>query len=86
MIGFTKSLAKEVAARNITCNAIAPGFIQTEMTHVLPEETKQKLLAVIPLGVLGEPRDVAAAALFLVSEAARYMTGHVLVVDGGMAM
>ena len=86
LIGLTKSTAKELASRGVTCNAIAPGFIQTEMTHVLPEETKQKLLAVIPLGTLGEPRDVAAAALFLVSEAARYITGHVLVVDGGMAM
>ena len=86
LIGLTKSTAKELASRGVTCNAIAPGFIQTEMTHVLPEETKQKLLAVIPLGTLGEPRDVAEAALFLVSDAARYITGHVLVVDGGMAM
>ena len=86
LIGLTKSTAKELASRGITCNAIAPGFIQTEMTHALPEETKQQLLAVIPLGTLGEPRDVAEAALFLVSDAARYITGHVLQVDGGMAM
>ena len=86
LIGLTKSTAKELASRGITCNAIAPGFIQTDMTHALPEETQQKLLAAIPLGALGEPRDVAEAALFLVSDAARYITGHVLVVDGGMAM
>lgn len=86
LIGLTKSTAKELGSRGITCNAVAPGFIQTEMTHALPEETKQKLLAAIPLGTLGEPRDVAEAVLFLVSETARYITGHVLVVDGGMAM
>ena len=86
IIGLTKSVAKELASRGVTCNAIAPGFIQTDMTHVLPEETKQKLLSIIPLGTLGEARDVAEAALFLASDAARYITGHVLVVDGGMAM
>ena len=86
LIGLTKTTAKEFGSRGITCNAIAPGFIQTDMTHALSEETKQKLLAAIPLGTLGEPRDVAEAALFLVSESARYVTGHVLVVDGGMAM
>jgi len=86
LIGLTKSTAKELASRGVTCNAIAPGFIQTEMTRALPEDARQKLLAAIPLGTLGEPQDVAEAALFLVSEAARYITGHVLVVDGGMAM
>ena len=86
LIGLTKSTAKELASRGITCNAIAPGFIQTDMTHVLAEEAKQRLLQRIPLGTLGLPRDVAEAACFLVSDAARYITGHVLVVDGGMAM
>jgi len=83
---MTKAVAKELASRGITCNAIAPGFIKTEMTNALPEQAKQKLLEAIPMGSLGEPKDVAQAALFLVSEAARYITGHVLVVDGGLAM
>jgi 3-oxoacyl-[acyl-carrier protein] reductase len=86
IIGFTKAVAKELATRGITCNAIAPGFIKTEMTERLPEDVKQRLLANIPMAALGEPSDVAQAALFLVSEAARYITGHVLVVDGGLAM
>ena len=86
VIGLTKSVAKELAARGITCNAIAPGFIKTEMTDALPEEAKQRLLAAIPMGGLGAPLDVAQAALFLASDAARYITGHVLVVDGGLAM
>jgi len=86
IIGLTKAVAKELASRGITCNAIAPGFIKTEMTEVLPEEAKQRLSSAIPMGTLGEPRDVAHAALFLVSDAARYITGHVLVVDGGLAM
>jgi len=86
VIGMTKSVAKELASRGITCNAIAPGFIKTEMTDALPEQAKQRLLEAIPMGTLGEPKDVAHAALFLVSEAARYITGHVLVVDGGLAM
>ncbi len=86
VIGLTKSVAKELASRGVTCNAIAPGFIKTEMTERLPEEVKQRLLSQIPLGTLGEPSDVAQAALFLVSDAARYITGHVLVVDGGLAM
>ena len=86
IIGFTKAVAKELASRGITCNAIAPGFIKTEMTEALPEQAKQRLMAAIPMGTLGEPSDVAHAALFLVSEAARYVTGHVLVVDGGLAM
>ena len=86
IIGLTKSVAKELASRGITCNAIAPGFIKTEMTERLPEDVKQRLLANIPMGTLGDPSDVAQAALFLVSGAARYITGHVLVVDGGLAM
>ena len=86
IIGLTKSVAKELGSRGVTCNAIAPGFIKTEMTERLPEAVKQKLLEQIPLGNLGEPADVAQAALFLVSDAARYITGQVLVVDGGLAM
>ena len=86
IIGLTKSVAKELASRGVTCNAIAPGFIKTEMTEALPEQAKQRLLEAIPMGALGEPMDVAQAALFLVSDAARYITGHVLVVDGGLAM
>jgi len=86
VIGFTKAVAKELARRGVTCNAIAPGFIQTDMTDALPEQARQRLLDAIPMGSLGEAKDVAQAALFLVSDAARYVTGHVLVVDGGLAM
>ena len=86
IIGFTKAVAKELGSRGVTCNAIAPGFIKTEMTEALPEQAKQRLMDAIPLGALGEPSDVAHAALFLASDAARYITGHVLVVDGGLAM
>ena len=86
IIGMTKSVAKELASRGVTCNAIAPGFIKTEMTDALPEQAKQRLQEAIPMGTLGEPWDVAQAALFLVSDAARYVTGQVLVVDGGLAM
>ena len=86
VIGLTKTTARELAGRNVTCNAIAPGFIKTDMTDALPEQAKQKLMEQIPIGTLGEPKDVAEAALFLVSESARYVTGHVLVVDGGLAM
>ena len=86
VIGLTKTVAKELASRGVTCNAIAPGFIKTEMTDALPEQAKQRLMEAIPMGTLGEPLDVARAALFLVGEASRYITGHVLVVDGGLAM
>ena len=86
IIGFTKAVAKELGSRGVTCNAIAPGFIKTEMTDALPEQAKQRLMEAIPMRMLGEPRDVAQAALFLASDAARYITGHVLVVDGGLAM
>jgi 3-oxoacyl-[acyl-carrier protein] reductase len=86
LIGFTKSLAKEVGSRGITANAIAPGFITTDMTHVMSEEAKTALLSQIPMGTLGEPEDVAKLALFLASPAARYITGQVMNVDGGLVM
>jgi len=85
IIGFTRSIAKEVASRGITANAIAPGFIDTQMTQQLKEEQRQELMRRIPLGYLGTPRDVAEAVAFLASEEARYITGQVLNVDGGMA-
>jgi 3-oxoacyl-[acyl-carrier protein] reductase len=85
IIGFTKSVAKEVASRGITVNAIAPGFIDTPMTQQLKESYRQELQKRIPLGYLGTPSDVAEAVAFLASEEARYITGHVLNVDGGMA-
>jgi len=86
LIGFTKSLAREVARRGITVNAIAPGFIDTEMTRAIPEEALEQTLAAIPLGRLGCPEDVANAALFLASDEASYITGHVLAVNGGFYM
>jgi 3-oxoacyl-[acyl-carrier protein] reductase len=86
VIGFTKTLARELAARNITVNAVAPGFIQTAMTDKIPEEVKQKMLEQIPLGKLGQPQDVAAAVLFLASPEADYITGQVIAVNGGMYM
>ena len=85
IIGLTRTIAKEVAARGITANAIAPGFIDTEMTQRLEEDWKQQLKKQIPLGYFGAPRDVAEAVAFLASEEARYITGQVLSVDGGMA-
>ena len=84
IIGMTKSVAKELASRNITVNAIAPGFIETEMTDVLSEEVKKAAVAQIPLGTFGKPEDIAKAVSFLASENARYITGQVLHVDGGM--
>ncbi len=84
LIGFTKSLAKELASRNITVNAVAPGFIETDMTSVLSEELKQAYLKNIPLGRFGKPEDVAGAVLFLCSDYASYITGEVLHVNGGM--
>ena len=86
LIGFSKSLAREVASRNITVNVVAPGFIGTDMTSVLPDSVKEALLKEIPLGEVGTPEDIAGAVLFLASKEARYITGHVLVVDGGVAM
>jgi 3-oxoacyl-[acyl-carrier protein] reductase len=86
LIGFTQSAAKELASRGITVNAIAPGFIQTDMTAELKEDMKAALLKQIPLGCLGETDDIAGAALYLASPAARYVTGQVLTVDGGMVM
>ena len=85
IIGFTRAVAKEVASRGITANAIAPGFIDTEMTHRLPEQQREEAKKQIPLGYLGTPQDVAAAVAFLASEEARYITGQVLNVDGGLA-
>jgi len=86
LIGLTKSLAQEMASRNVTVNAVAPGFIDTDMTAGLPQEWKEKLLAAIPLGRLGKPEDVAAAVRFLASEEAGYITGQVLNINGGMYM
>ena len=86
LIGLTKSLAQEMASRNITVNAVAPGFIDTEMTQTLSPELKDKILAAIPLKRLGKPADVAAAVKFLASDEAAYITGHVLNVNGGMYM
>ena len=86
LIGFTKSVARELASRNITCNAVAPGFIETAMTDALPEKVKGDLLALIPMGRLGGPNDVAMGVVFLASNAAGYITGHVLNINGGMYM
>jgi 3-oxoacyl-[acyl-carrier protein] reductase len=86
LIGFTKSVAKELGSRGITANAIAPGFISTDMTSELGEEAVATLLQNVPLGRLGEPEDVADAALFLAGDGARYVTGQVFNVDGGMVM
>jgi 3-oxoacyl-[acyl-carrier protein] reductase len=86
LIGLTKALAQEMASRNITVNAVAPGYIATDMTKVLPDEVKQKILASVPLGRMGTPDDIAAAVKFLASEDASYITGHVLAVNGGMYM
>lgn len=86
LIGFTKSVAREAASRGVTVNAIAPGFIETDMTAGLGEDLRNQLLQRIPLNCLGTVEDIAAAALFLASPAARYITGQVLTVDGGMVM
>ena len=86
LIGFTQSVARELASRGITVNALAPGFIETDMTAVLSNDLKAELLKKIPLNSLGQPDDIANAALFLASPGARYITGQVLTVDGGMVM
>lgn len=86
VIGFSKSVARELSARNITVNVVAPGFINTDMTGVLPEKVKESMLQGIPLRRIGEPKDIANAVLFLASDLANYITGQVINVDGGMVM
>jgi len=86
LIGFTKSLAREVASRGVRVNAIAPGFIDTAMTEAIPAEAKARLIAQIPLGRTGKAEDVAATVLFLASDMSTYITGEVIKIDGGMAM
>ena len=86
VIGMTKSVAKELSSRGITCNAIAPGFIQSAMTDKLNDAQKNAMLSVIPLKKFGQPEDVANTALFLASELSSYLTGQVICVDGGMIM
>jgi 3-oxoacyl-[acyl-carrier protein] reductase len=86
IIGLTKSAAKELGRRGINVNAVAPGFIMSKMTEALPEDQKEKALDAIPLGLLGSPEDVANAVGFLVSDSARYITGQVIQVDGGLVM
>lgn len=86
LIGFTKAIARELAGRAITCNAIAPGFITTDMTDELPESVKEAVIGKIPLASFGTTTDIAEAVTFLASPAARYITGQVLAVDGGMTM
>ncbi len=86
LIGFTKSVAREFASRGVTVNAIAPGFIETDMTAALKPESREALLQQIPLNSFGQADDIAHAALFLASPGARYITGQVLTVDGGMVM
>lgn len=86
VIALAKTIAREFASRNITCNAIAPGFIETSMTQALPEKVREELAKQIPMGRLGAPEDVAEGVLFLVSDAANYITGQVLNINGGMYM
>jgi 3-oxoacyl-[acyl-carrier protein] reductase len=86
LVGFTKSLAKEMASRGVRANAVAPGYIQTALTEVLPDEVQQAILANTPLGRLGTPEDVAGAVRFLCSDEASFVTGEVLLVDGGLGM
>lgn len=86
LLGFTKSLAREMASRGITVNALAPGLIETDMTSVLSDEIRKNILSRIPLGSLGQPEDIASAVAFLASKEAKYITGQVLAVDGGMVM
>jgi 3-oxoacyl-[acyl-carrier protein] reductase len=86
LVGLTRSSARELASRGITVNCVAPGYIDTDMTSELPEAVKEKILAEIPLGILGEPKDIAAAVTYLASEDARYITGQAIHVNGGMFM
>ncbi len=86
LIGFTKSVARELAGRKVTCNAIAPGFITTDMTGELPEKVREEILGRIPLGDFGTVDDIAALAVFLAGPGARYITGQVVAIDGGMTM
>ena len=86
IIGFTKALARELGARGVRANVVAPGYVKTQLTNVLPEELQQAMLANTPLGRLGDPEDVAGAVRFLCSDEAAFITGEVLLVDGGMGM
>lgn len=86
VIGFTKALAREMAPRGINVNAVAPGFIQTDMTSAMPEKAKEEAVKQIPLGKMGNPEDIANAVIFLASDKGNYITGQVLTVDGGMAI
>ena len=86
LLGFTKSLGKEMAAKNITANVVAPGFIETDMTSVLPDAIKDGAKAVIPLKRFGKSEEIAGAVAYFASEAASYTTGQVIAVDGGMTM
>ena len=86
IIGFTKSLARELGSRNVRANVVAPGYVRTQLTAVLPEEATETMLAATPLGRLGDPEDVAGAVRFLCSDAAAFVTGAVLLVDGGLGM
>lgn len=86
VIGMTKAVAKELGSRGITCNGVAPGFIETDMTHSLPEEMREYVAKTAPAGRLGSPQDVAAAVLFLASQEAAYITGQTLTVDGGLTL
>jgi 3-oxoacyl-[acyl-carrier protein] reductase len=86
IIGFTKSLARELGSRNVRANVVAPGYVNTRLTDVLPEDAKESMLSNTPLGRLGEPKDVAGAVRFLCSDEASFITGEVLLVDGGLGM
>jgi 3-oxoacyl-[acyl-carrier protein] reductase len=86
IIGFTKSVAREVAGRGITANAVAPGYVETELTGVLPENIKEQILGQVPMGRLGEPEEIAEVVMFLAGERAAYVTGQTIAVDGGMVM
>jgi 3-oxoacyl-[acyl-carrier protein] reductase len=86
IVGFTKSVAREVASRGITANAVAPGFVETDMTAAMTDKAREAVVGAIPMGRVGQPGDVAGAVLFLVSDAAAYVTGQVLAVDGGFHM